>query len=108
MSSCPAFSLVLTTVSTKEKAAEIAKKLVENKLAACVNVLPSVSSVYFWDGKICQDEELLLVIKTQNKHFERLKQAIIETHDYELPEIIEIPIANGYDKYLKWIEDSTV
>lgn len=98
-----AYYLVNTTTSTKENAIKIAKRLIENKLAACANIVPNVASVYRWDGKICEEQEFLLNIKTREKLFEKVKDAIISIHEYELPEIIAVKIENGSDAYLKWV-----
>lgn len=101
------FYLVNTTTSNKENAVKIAKHLIENKLAACVNIVPEVTSVYRWDGNICEEQEFLLNIKTREELFQKVKEAIISIHEYELPEIIAIKIENGSDKYLKWVWTET-
>ena len=97
------FYLVNTTTSTKENAIKIAKHLIETKLAACVNIVPNVTSVYMWDGNICEEQEFLLNIKTREELFKKVKEAIISVHEYELPEIIAVKIENGSDAYLKWV-----
>ena len=102
------YSIILTTVGTKENALEIARALVEGKFAACVNVVENITSVYFWEGKVCEDGEFLLVIKSESANFEKVKEEILKLHGYELPEIIELGIQNGYEKYLEWISDSLV
>jgi len=86
-------------------AEKIAKALVEERLAACVNV-SSVRSYFFWEGKPCEEVEELLIIKTEMRLAERLKARIRELHTYELPEIIIIPITGGDERYLQWIGQS--
>ena len=79
----------------------------EKRLAACVNLLPQVQSVYRWRGQIEVDEEVLLLIKTQGARMEALKQCVVENHPYELPEIIAVKIDSGLTGYLDWIEQQT-
>lgn len=101
------YFVVNCTTSNKKNALEIARHLVENKLAACVNIIPHITSVYNWDEHICEAEEFLLVIKTKKRLYKKLESAILEKHEYTLPEIIAIPVEKGYDKYLKWVKDET-
>jgi periplasmic divalent cation tolerance protein len=98
--------LVLTTAGSKEEARKIARALVERRLAACVNIVPQVQSVYRWQGKVEETQEWLLVIKTTGSAYERARDAIEELHSYEVPECICISIENGSSAYLKWITDS--
>ncbi|MBI1978174.1 MAG: divalent-cation tolerance protein CutA [Candidatus Omnitrophica bacterium] len=98
--------LVLSTVSSKKEAKKIADMLVRKKLAACVNIVPNVSSIFKWKGKVDQTRELLLVIKTDAQCFKRLEQTIRKNHSYQIPEIIGIPIGWGYRAYLNWINQS--
>ena len=102
------FIVILCTVPTKEDGIKIAKKLVEEELAACVNITDRVMSVYKWKGEICNDEEFLLVIKTKKPLFNTLSKLIISLHPYEVPEVISLPITDGLEEYLNWIEDNTV
>ncbi|HLJ89134.1 MAG TPA: divalent-cation tolerance protein CutA [Candidatus Angelobacter sp.] len=95
--------VVLTTAGTQEEARRIAGALVERKLAACVNIVPQVESVYRWQGKVESSAEWLLIIKTQIAAFEQVRAAIKELHSYELPECIQLEIVNGSDAYLQWI-----
>jgi periplasmic divalent cation tolerance protein len=88
-------------------AKNLAKKLVENKLAACVNIVSGINSVYFWQGNIEDDKEKLLIVKTKLNLFEELKQFVKENHPYTVPEIIAMPIIVGNEDYLNWLEDST-
>jgi periplasmic divalent cation tolerance protein len=84
----------------------IAKALVAEKLAACVSVLPGVTSIYRFKGNICQDEECLLFIKTERSLWSRLEIRIRELHSYEIPEILMIEIERGHEPYLSWLRDS--
>ena len=98
--------LALSTVATSEDAERIATALVERGLAACVNVVPGVVSVYRWKGVIHRDEERLLVIKTRGERFEALREALVSLHPYEVPELIAVPVLDGDERYLRWIEES--
>jgi periplasmic divalent cation tolerance protein len=98
--------LVLTTAGSKEEARKLARGLVERLLAACVNIIPRVDSIYRWEGEVEEAQEWLLVIKTTSGAFERVRDAIKELHSYELPECIWVSIENGNAEYLAWIGDS--
>jgi periplasmic divalent cation tolerance protein len=98
--------LVLTTAGSADEARKIALALVERKLAACVNIVPQIQSVYHWRGKIEEAQEWLLVIKTTDEAFESVRNAIKEVHSYELPECIAISVEDGSAEYLKWIGES--
>ncbi len=100
--------VVWVTVGKSEEAQKIAKTIVEEKLAACVNIIPTVRSIYFWKGEVCDDQESLLMIKTRTELFERLKARIRELHSYEVPEIIGVAIKEGHQPYLAWVFDSTI
>jgi len=98
--------VVLSTVGKAEDAERIGRALVERGLAACVNVLPAVTSIYRWKGKVEKDEERLLVIKTRAERFEALRQALVSLHPYEVPEVLALPIAGGHQPYLDWLDES--
>ena len=98
--------MVITTCGDKETAGSIAKLLVEKRLAACVQMLP-IESVYLWEGSICEDNEIALFIKAKTMMFDKIARTIKENHNYEVPEIIQIPITDGLPEYLKWIDEST-
>jgi periplasmic divalent cation tolerance protein len=98
--------LVLTTVARAEDAERIAEALVERRLAACVNVLPGVRSIYRWKGAVERDEERLLVVKTRADRFDALRDAILTLHPYEVPEVVAVPIEAGSPGYLRWLDES--
>lgn len=98
--------LVLTTSGSEAEARKIAQALVEHRLAACVNIVPRIQSVYRWEGKVEQAEEFLLLIKTVKGREEQVRAAICELHSYDVPECIAIPIESGTAEYLKWLADS--
>jgi periplasmic divalent cation tolerance protein len=102
-SSEPAYVVVLCTTPSPEVSAELARGLVEAELAACVNILPSVRSIYRWQGSTHDDSESLMLIKTRNARFESLADWIKQHHPYDEPEIIALPIAAGSPSYLAWI-----
>src|SRR5512132_2525570 len=99
--------VILTTASGEEQATRIARHLVENRWVACVNLIPRIRSVYQWKGKMAQDEEVLMIIKTRREMFERVRQAIRELHSYELPEVLALDVCNGDPDVLAWIRQST-
>jgi periplasmic divalent cation tolerance protein len=98
--------VVFVTSPNRAASHRLAKLLVGRKLAACVNILPSVKSLYWWKGKIQKANEELLVIKSQKSHWAKLSKAIRENHPYEVCEILALPVARGNPAYLKWIADS--
>ncbi len=98
--------LVLTTASSSDEARRIARALVERRLAACVNILPQIESVYRWKGKVEEAQEWLLIIKTTAAGFERVRDVIRELHSYELPECVCVSIEDGSPEYLKWIGEA--
>jgi periplasmic divalent cation tolerance protein len=98
--------IALNTCPDEATAGTIANKLVESGLAACVNILPAIKSVYCWQGQIEQENEVLLIIKTRKEVFSRLENLIRDNHPYELPEIVAVPIDTGLKEYLNWIDQS--
>jgi periplasmic divalent cation tolerance protein len=98
--------IVLTTAASREEAEKIAHALVERRLAACVNIVGPIHSVYRWQGKVETAAEELLLIKTTAAQFDSVANAIRELHSYDLPECIQLPIESGSAEYLKWIEQS--
>ena len=102
------FIVVLITAPTPQVGEQIATALVEERLAACVNILPDVSSVYAWKGDVHKNQEVLLVVKTREQLFrDHLVPAVQAVHPYEVPEIIALPIVMGLGGYLDWIQDET-
>lgn len=101
------YLLVTITVPSREVGQEIANVLVDGKLAACVNIVPGVSSVFAWQGNIEQDDELLLIAKTRSGLFDRLAATVKRVHPYDVPEVIAIPIVAGSNEYLAWIDVET-
>ncbi|MCT7472045.1 MULTISPECIES: divalent-cation tolerance protein CutA [Aliarcobacter] len=99
--------IVQTTTSNEEEAKKIAKILIQDKLAACVQ-LKDIESLYNWDGKLCCERETLLSIKTKKELFSKVKSKILELHSYDTPEIIELDISNISEDYLKFIKENTI
>lgn len=99
--------VIYCTVPNEFNANLIATSLVEENLAACVSILPSVTSVYKWEGIVQTDNELLLMIKTREERFEAVKAKIKELHEYTVPEIIALPITQASDEYQNWIIKET-
>jgi periplasmic divalent cation tolerance protein len=98
--------IVLSTAGTEEEARKIAGFLVDRQLAACVNIIPQIESIYRWQGKVASSREWLLLIKTSAWHFAAISEAIRRMHSYELPECIALNIDDGSREYLDWIESS--
>jgi len=98
--------LVLVTVPNAETADKLGEALVGERLAACVNVIGGVRSIYRWKGAVERDEELLCVCKTTRDGFERLRARVVELHPYELPEVVALPVERGHAPYLDWIKAS--
>jgi periplasmic divalent cation tolerance protein len=98
--------IVLTTASSQEQARKIARHLVERRLAACVNTIPRVESVYRWQDKVESAQEWLLIIKTTAERFPAVRDAIRELHSYDLPECIVVSVEDGSLPYLKWLDES--
>lgn len=95
--------VVLCTVSSSEEGRRIARDLVERRLAACVNLMPKVESIYRWQGAVESAEEVLLVVKTTPARFPELRDKILELHSYAVPEVLALPVSDGSPKYLDWL-----
>jgi len=95
------------TMPDKERAASLARALVDEGLAACVNIVPGVKSIYQWEGRLQEDEEVLCLIKTRPAVFDRARDRILQLHPYEVPEILAIAVADGSPAYLDWLKKST-
>ncbi len=100
--------VVLITVPSKGESVRIAESLVSQRLAACVNIIPGIESIYRWEGKIAHDEELLLLIKTTSDRFAELELQVKDLHSYTTPEIIALEVKDGSSAYLRWLRDSTL
>ncbi len=101
------FILVLITCGSEEEALKIAHFLVEDRLAACVNLISPVRSIYRWEGKIRDEREWILFIKTKQERFEEVEKQVRARHSYSVPEIIALPIVDGSVSYLDWIKEMT-
>jgi periplasmic divalent cation tolerance protein len=99
--------VVLVTAPTPERAAEIARALVEERLAACGNVVPAIRSIYRWEGKVQDEAEALLVLKTTRARFEALRDRVLALHPYEVPEVIALAVETGSAPYLAWLVAET-
>jgi periplasmic divalent cation tolerance protein len=99
--------VVLVTAPSAEKAAELARALVDERLAACGNVVPGLRSIYRWEGKVQDDAEALLVLKTTRARFEALRDRVLALHPYQVPEVLALPVEAGSAAYLAWIAAET-
>jgi periplasmic divalent cation tolerance protein len=99
--------LVLTTLPNADAAAEMAKSIVEERLAACANLFPALRSIYKWQAKMEDQNEVLVLFKTRQEHFDRLRSRILELHPYEVPEVLAIPVEQAYQPYLEWLAKET-
>ena len=100
--------VVLVTTSTRDEAAAIAEALVSERLAACVNIVAAIESIYRWEGKVTRDSEALMIIKTTDERYPELERRVKELHSYSTPEVIALKIERGSAQYLNWLRDSTV
>lgn len=100
------YRMVFCSCPSYEIGQEIATKIVEAKLAACVNIIPGLTSIYSWEGKIETSSEVLLLIKTTEKVYSQLEKSLIHLHPYDCPEIIGVPIEQGNKGYLEWIKQA--
>ena len=101
------FIAILVTCGSEEEAVKIANALVEAHLAACVNLVAPIRSIYRWEGKIWDEKEWLLIIKTEKQRFQELEKKVKSLHSYSVPEIISLPITEGSSAYLNWIRENT-
>lgn len=98
--------VVLSTAGSVEEAVTIARRLVEEHLAACVNVLPGARSIFFWEGRVQEADETVLVIKTRRERYAALEQRILALHSYSVPEVLALPVAAGSPAYTAWLRES--
>lgn len=108
MSDAEDYCAVFVTVNGEEQAKLVADAVLTTRLSACCNIVGPIRSLYWWEGKVQDDSELLLILKTRKALFDRLKQAILNVHSYKVPEIIALPITSGHEPYLSWISSSTI
>lgn len=101
------YMVVLITGSNEDEAVKIAKTLVEEKLAGCVNIVKNIRSIYFWQDKIEDDSEVLMIVKTKAELFNELEKRVKSLHSYSVPEIIGIKIKKGSESYLNWLKEVT-
>lgn len=99
--------MVLVMASSEEEAKTIARVLVEKKLAACVNLVKQVQSIFRWRGKLTEENEVMLILKTKSKQFRNLEDEIKKLHSYKVPEIIALPVISGSKDYLFWVDSET-
>ena len=107
MTSVPDVLVVLVTAPSAEKAGELGRTLVSERLAACANVIPGLRSIYWWEGKVQDEPEALILLKTTRGRFEALRDRVLALHPYQVPEVVALPIEAGSENYLKWIERET-
>jgi periplasmic divalent cation tolerance protein len=99
--------IILVTAGSEEEAEKIARALVAERLAACVNIVSPIRSIYRWEGKVQDDREWLLVVKTRQSHFAAVEARVKALHSYQVPEVIALPVVDGSEKYLGWIKGET-
>jgi len=99
--------VVLVTAPTADRASALARALVEERLAACGNVLPGMRSIYRWEGKVEDEPEALLVLKTTRDRFEALRDRVLALHPYQTPEVVALPVETGSAAYLAWVVGET-
>ncbi|WP_456474551.1 divalent-cation tolerance protein CutA [Candidatus Pyrohabitans sp.] len=99
------YAVVFITAKDAAQAREIARRLVEERLAACANIIEKVTSIYWWRGKLEEEEEVLILIKTLKEKVPAIIERVKELHTYEVPEVIALPIVEGSEDYLRWLEE---
>jgi periplasmic divalent cation tolerance protein len=101
------YIVVYVTAPNEEEAGKIARSLVEDKLAGCVNIVKNMRSIYRWQGKIEDEDEVLMIVKTRKEHFAHIREMVKRLHSYSVPEIIVLPIVAGSEDYLTWLKEET-
>jgi periplasmic divalent cation tolerance protein len=99
--------VVLTTLASADEAVTFVRALLERRLIACGNILPGVRSIYRWEGKVADEQEVIVLLKTRAVRMDALEMAFGELHPYKVPELLALPVAAGLHKYLEWIDDET-
>ena len=107
LSTMPDAIVVLTTLATDEEAVRLVQALLERRLIACGNILPRIRSLYRWEGKVADEREVIVLLKTRAARLEALELAFGELHPYKVPELLALPVSAGLHKYLEWIDDET-
>ena len=100
------YIVIFCTLPSETEAEKIATHLVDKRLAACCNIISGLRSIYRWQNRIESDDEVLLIIKSEEKRYREIEQCILEMHSYEVPEILAVPVSRGSQPYLNWISDS--
>jgi periplasmic divalent cation tolerance protein len=100
------YAVVFVTAGSRKEAGSIAAGLIRDKLAACVNIVDKADSVFFWDGKVRKSRESILMIKTRRSKLDKLIRRVKSLHSYTVPEIIALPVLDGYKPYLRWVDES--
>ncbi len=100
------YIVIFSTAGNAEEASRIAEQLVSDRLVACVNIIPGIQSIYWWNNGVQTDQEVLMVMKTEKARYQDVERVIKSLHSYEVPEIISLPLENGFEGYLKWIENA--
>lgn len=101
------FIVVYVTVPDVDEAERIGRSLVEGRLAACVNIVPQIHSFFRWEGKVVDESEALLIVKTRRALFDSLRTHVKQMHPYDIPEVIALPVVAGHRPYLKWLDEAT-
>ena len=101
------YIVVFITTGSEEEAGRIGKALVEERLTACANIVPRIRSIFHWEGKVCDEAEVLLILKSKESLFQQIKDRVLELHSYDVPEIIALSIHSGSKDYLNWIDEVT-
>tara|TARA_Y100001960_G_C14666223_1_gene823464 strand:+ start:999 stop:1319 length:321 start_codon:yes stop_codon:yes gene_type:complete len=100
------FCITLTTTNTDKNKSELIEAILSKGLAACIQTMP-IQSHYVWKGEVCSDDEILLIIKTKKACYAELEQVVVEAHEYEVPQVVQVPFVEGFNPYLTWIEENT-
>jgi periplasmic divalent cation tolerance protein len=100
-------AVVLTTLASVDEAVKLVRTLLDRRLIACGNILPGVRSIYRWEGKVADEQEVIVLLKTRAARIEALEMAFGELHPYKVPELLALPVSAGLHKYLEWIDDET-
>ncbi|NVD07952.1 divalent-cation tolerance protein CutA [Vibrio sp. JPW-9-11-11] len=100
------YCITLTTTNSQQNSQQIISSVLSRSLVACIQTMP-IQSHYIWQGKVCCDDEILLVMKTKRSCYAELEQTIVEQHDYGVPQVVQIPFSEGFNPYLAWLEQNT-